>query len=61
MKKAEAEKIFINHLKEIGIKTYYRIYERGNSYWCFELENGTTRYWTNLSDENAKALGLEIY
>ena len=27
-------------------------------YWYFDLANGTRRYWTNMSKENQKILGV---
>lgn len=61
MKKAEQEKIFVQQILDAGgIKSYYEMYERGNYYYCFDLNNGTRRYWTNLSEESAKVLGISI-
>lgn len=60
MKKAEAEKLFVEELIEAGgVKSYYCTYERGNWYYCFDLNNGTRRYWTNMSDDNLNKLGIE--
>lgn len=60
MKKADIEKLFIQQLIDAGgIKSFYRIYEQGNFYYCFDLNNGTRRYWTNLSEESIKKLVKE--
>jgi hypothetical protein len=60
MKKADAEKIFVGQIKQVGIKAYGKTYERGNWYWFFDLLDGARRYWTNLSDDNARELGIDI-
>ena len=61
MKKADKEKLFVQQLLDAGgIKSYYEIYESGNYYYCFDLNNGTRRYWTNLSEESAEKLGISI-
>lgn len=60
MKKEDAEKIFVQQVKRVGIKDYGQTYERGNWYWFFNLLDGTQRYWTNLSDISAEELGLEV-
>ena len=58
--KAECEKEFTEHILSVGgIKSYGKSYEKGNWYWFFNLKNGERRYWTNLADENQKALGIE--
>ena len=60
-KKADAEKQFVQEvLNAGGVKGYYETYEHGNYYYCFDLNNGTRRYWTNLSEESAKVLGISI-
>ena len=61
IKKADAEKQFIQQvLNAGGIKSYYETYEHGNYYYCFDLQDGSRRYWTNLSEESAKKLGINI-
>lgn len=61
IKKADAEKQFVQQLLDAGgIESYYETYEHGNYYYCFDLKNGTRRYWTNLSDESAEILGISI-
>ena len=60
MKKAEAEKLFVEELIEAGgVNSYYFTYERGNYYYCFELNNGTRRYFTNMRDDNLAKLGIK--
>lgn len=60
MKKSDMEKLFVQQLIDAGgVKSYYVIYEYGNYYYCFDLNNGTRRYWTNLSEEGAKKLEIE--
>lgn len=58
-KKSYQEQLFIAHLKEIGIKSWGKTYERGNWYWFFDLANGERRYWTNLSKESSNELGIK--
>lgn len=61
IKKADAEKQFIQQvLNAGGIKSYYEMYERGNYYYCFDLKDGSRRYWTNLSEDGAKKLGIIV-
>lgn len=55
--KAEHEKEFVQSLLSVGIKNYGAMDERGNTYYVIYLKNGTTRYWTNLSDESLKLMG----
>ena len=56
--KAVCEKEFTEYILPIGIKGYGKTYENGNWYWFFNLKNGAIRYWTNLSEENQKTLGV---
>lgn len=56
-KKAEWEKEFVQEIKG-NIKTYGCSDEYGNTYWFFSLKNGQQRYWTNLSEESQKELGV---
>lgn len=56
--KAEYEKEFVQHLLEVGIKGYSEMYAHGRLHYMFNLENGETRYWTNLSEDSLKKLGL---
>lgn len=63
MKKADEEKILLEHIKEIGLAGYSRMdgegRQRNNSYYCFNLKNGEQRFWTNPSDDFKAALGIE--
>lgn len=59
MKKAQQEEIFVTHIKEIGIKSYSKMYDHGNWYWAFTLKNGERRYWTNLSPRGMAELGIK--
>ena len=56
--KAQCEKEFTEYILSIGIKTYGKTDDNGNCYWFFNLKNGMRRYWTNLSEENQKTLGV---
>lgn len=61
IKKTDVEKQLVQEILNAGgIKSYYEMYERGNYYYCFDLNNGTRRYWTNLSEESAEILGISI-
>jgi len=63
MKKAEAEKMLLEHIKEIGLEGYSRMNGEGrarsNLYYCFNLKNGEQRFWTNPSEEFVKELRIE--
>ena len=59
VKKADREKAFVDYIKGIGIKWHCKALERGNWYYCLELNNGEIRYWTNFSEESLKELGIE--
>ena len=63
MKKAEAELVLLNQIKEHGLKSYSAMQGEGrkynNVYYCFYLKNGHQVYWTNPSDEFKKELGIE--
>ena len=62
MKKAEAEKMIINRIKEVGLKGYCSIQgegrQRNNEYYRFSLKNGEQRYLTNPSDTFKSELGI---
>ena len=61
VKKEDKEKLFIQELlARGGIKSYYEMYEHGNYYYAFDLNDGSRRYWTNLSEDGAKKLGISI-
>lgn len=57
--KAECEKEFVQHILSIGLESHGKTYDKGRYYWFFDLKNGERRYWTNLSEENQKLLGVK--
>ena len=58
-KKSEWEKEFVKEVLSVGgVKVCGCMSEGRNFYWYFDLANGTRRYWTNLSEENQKILGV---
>ncbi len=63
MKKADAEKILLEHIKEIGLSSHSRMNGEGrtynNLYYCFNLKNGEQRFWTNPSDSFKSELGID--
>ena len=63
MKKAEAEKKMLEHIKEKGLKSWTKMNGEGRTYnrwyYCFFLKNGEQRFWTNPSDEFKKELGVD--
>ena len=57
--KAMQEKEFVEQvLSAGGVKGSGCMAEGRDDYWYFDLENGTRRYWKNLSIENQKILGV---
>lgn len=56
-RKLEEDK-FVDMLLQIGIKNKCQSNEGRNTYYCFWLKDGQTRYWTNLSEENRKRVGF---
>lgn len=57
--KAELEKEMIELIKDAGgIKTYGCTDDNGSCYWFFNTKDGRRMYWTNLSEEGQKALGI---
>ena len=59
--KAELEARFVEILlKAGGIESHAEINQGRNEYYEFRLKNGTTRHWTNMSDENLRKLGIEV-
>ncbi len=55
--KAQCENEFVDHILSVGgIKNHAEMDEGRNTYYEFRLNNGTLRYWTNMSDENLKRL-----
>lgn len=57
--KKEAEKEFVEKILAVGIERYYEMDERGKTHYCFDLKNGTQRFWTDLSEENRIKLGIK--
>jgi len=61
IKKAEQEKMFVDMiLKKGGINSHCEMYERGHDYYCFWLKNREQRFWTDMSDESLKKLGIKV-
>lgn len=61
MNKAEAEKELLKYINEKGLKGYTSMYGEGrkrNLYYCFNLENGEQRFWTNPSEIFLNNLGI---
>ena len=58
--KAECERYFTEYILSVGIEDYGKTYDSGNWYWFFNLKNETRRYWTNLSEDNQKLLGVNL-
>ena len=56
MKKAEAEKIFVQEIvkriQDIGLDFWCEMDEGRHTYYCFTFKNGSQRFWTDMSDEN---------
>lgn len=56
MKKAEAEKIFVQEIvkciQDIGLDFWCEMDEGRHTYYCFTFKNGSQRFWTDLSDNN---------
>lgn len=57
-RKADCEAEFVEQIQRIGIEWYSKMYERGRWYWCFHLRDGRQRFWTDLTEENQKELGV---
>lgn len=57
--KEELEKEMIALIKDAGgIKTYGSCDDNGHCYWFFNTNDGRRMYWTNLSEDGKKALGI---
>lgn len=56
--KADNEREFVQHILAAGIKSWCEMDENRHTHYCFWLKNGETRYWTNLSAQSQKLLGL---
>lgn len=58
--KLQQENEFVDYILSVGgIKSHAEMDEGKKTYYEFRLANGTKRYWTNMSDENLKRLGIE--
>ena len=57
LSKRECEEIFVKELLAEGFEWYAVTYERGHYYWCFQLKS-CQRYWTNLSKDSCRKLGI---
>lgn len=58
-KKSECEKEFVEQLLfQGGVIKHSEIEERGNTYHQFWIADGSIRFWTNMSVQNLKRLGL---
>lgn len=58
-KKAEQEKEFVDYILSVGGVVYHREMAEGNkTYHEFKLANDTTRYWTDMTEESLKRLGI---
>ena len=57
-KKIEAEKKFVEQILAVGIERVYETDEGNKTYYCFDLKNGTQRFWRDLSEENRAKLGI---
>ena len=62
MKKVDAEKKLLEYIKENGLQGYSETNGEGrhysDCYYCFNLNNGEQRFWTNPSDEFKAELGI---
>lgn len=54
--KAEQERKFVQFLLSVGIKSMGEMDGGRNTYYVIYLNNDTTRYWTNFSDESLKLM-----
>ena len=59
--KSESEKDFVDYILSVGGAIKNIEMDAGNnSYHQFELSNGETRYWKNMSVENLRILGFYL-
>lgn len=62
MKKDEYEKALIDHILDVGLEKCWEMYGEGhksqNLYYRFDLKNGEIRYFTNVSKEGLRRLGI---
>lgn len=56
--KTELEKKFVEQILAVGIERVFETDERNKTYYCFDLKNGTQRFWKDLSEENRAKLGI---
>ena len=57
--KAMQEQEFVEQVLSVGgVKRCGCMDEGRKEYWYFDLADGTRRYWTNLSEESQKVLGV---
>ena len=54
--KAYHEKIFVEQILSVGIERVYETDEGNKTYYCFDLKNGTQRFWKDLSEENKEKI-----
>lgn len=56
------EKEFVEQVVSTGVVKMCACKTEGKKdYWCFDLANGTRRYWANLSKESQEILGIDDY
>jgi len=64
MKKSDHELLLLNYIKEKGLVGYSQMQGEGRNYnkvyFCFNLENGEQRFWTDPSEEFKRELGIEL-
>lgn len=64
MKKAEAEKIFVQEIvkciREIGLDFWCETDEGRHTYYCFTFNNGAQRFWTDLSNDSLAKIKATI-
>lgn len=56
--KSEQEKELTEHILSVGLKEHIEMDEGNNTFYLFRLENGETRYWKNMSDDNLRRLKI---
>ena len=56
--KSEQEKEFTDYVLLVGLKEHIEMDEGNNTYYLFRLENGETRYWKNMSEDNLRRLKI---
>ena len=54
--KAYHEKNFVEQILDVGIERVYETDEGNKTYYCFDLKNGTQRFWRDLSEENREKI-----